>query len=221
MLKKTIDNMIDTGQMLYLINTYFPNTEQYEIFDSGPSVLSMSDLEFGFVIWVVCCCVSLFGFVIELFYKLFQPCEQKVSGRMQKPVQIDRPTSNIGTDCENNDEQSDEAIEVDQGESDSQKTEEINEHNDQEAEYHHTHQINELDINSVEHPLEVYAEVHQTDEMEESLIYFEAIIDNNERQQSASHATDLPEAIPSFMAVDTLNETSNSHETIKKDLDKN
>ena len=51
MLKKTVDTMIDTGFMENLMGKYYPKTQSSKDPESGPKVLSMTDLEFGFRIW--------------------------------------------------------------------------------------------------------------------------------------------------------------------------
>jgi len=38
-------------------------------FKNGPKVLTMDDLEFGFIIWLAMICASILGFLIE--YKKF------------------------------------------------------------------------------------------------------------------------------------------------------
>ncbi|CAG9797953.1 unnamed protein product [Chironomus riparius] len=196
MLKKTIDNMIDSGQMENLIKNYYSNSPNNEdSYDDEPRVLAMSDLEFGFYIWIGCCCISILGFVFELLWSFFK--DTKTS------IPVERPITNLGTRYRSDHEQSDEididqTDEVDYGEFDKQKMRQ----DGQDQEQQNTNQNDDINIEPEGHNVEVLAEVHQSDEMEESILYFEAIIDSNERRQSESQATDLTEAISSFMRIE-------------------
>ncbi|CAG9797955.1 unnamed protein product [Chironomus riparius] len=192
MLKKTIDNMIDSGQMENLIKNYYSNSPNNEdSYDDEPRVLAMSDLEFGFYIWIGCCCISILGFVFELFWSFFK--------NTKTSIPVERPITNLGTRYRSDHEQSDEinidqTDEVDYGETNKQKMR-------QDGQDQQHQNMNQNDDNNLEpegHNVKVLAEVHQSDEMEESILYFEAIIDSNEKRQSESHATDLTEAMSSF-----------------------
>jgi len=42
--------------------------KKYEpVIDSGPKVLTIDDLSFGFVLWLCACGISAAGFVLEIF----------------------------------------------------------------------------------------------------------------------------------------------------------
>jgi len=211
MLKKTIDSMIDTGQMENLVErSYNRNLQSFAVVYNEPIVLAMSDLEFGFWIWVGCCCVSIVGFALEQLCRLV-----KKSKHVELPAE--RPISNVGTRYRSDEEKLDEVdqdqsedIDQDQSEDiDQEETERIGQHGttdvnqrieiSQNQELENINQINDTSSKPEERNMEVLVEVHQADEMEESLLYFEAIIDSSERWQSVSHATDSPEAISSFM----------------------
>jgi hypothetical protein len=46
----------------YVVKTFFPEEE------SGPSVLSLEDLDFGFIIWLIACAIAIFVFLMEIFW---------------------------------------------------------------------------------------------------------------------------------------------------------
>lgn len=200
MLKKTIDDMIDTGHMKNLVDMYYiKSQESYTSYDE-PKVLSLSDLEFGFWIWVGCCCISLFGFVLELIFNFFKKVEHP-----------ERPISNAGTRYRSDQNQSEEIDHEEPEEAEQRETignEKLETCQDEEQENHKTDENKQYQepkhFSQKNHKftkpeaelfMEVQAEVHQENEMEESLLYFEAIIESNEQRQITSHATDLSEEI--------------------------
>ena len=182
MLKKTIDSMIDTGQMDNLVKiSYKRNLQSFGVTYNGPKVLAMSDLEFGFLIWVGCCCVSIIGFMIEQLFRLVKKTKHVA-------LPVDRPISNVGTryrsdqgEVENKQDQSED---IDQEET---EVDEMRQNQSQSSQNQDLENVNQ-NIDTRSKPegrnMEVHAEVHEADEMEESLLYFEAIIDSNERQKS-------------------------------------
>jgi hypothetical protein len=236
MLKKSIDNMIDTGHIENLVKrNYNTNSQNFDVADDDPRVLAMSDLGFGFWIWVGCCCVSIVGFVIEQLFRLFKKPELTA-------FSAERPISNVGTryqseqgELEEIDQDQVEEVgqevserldqeqseESDQEQTDVEETSENQSQSSQNQEPQSINQSDNISNKTEERNMEVHAEVHQADEMEESLQYFEDMMDSNERRQSLSHATDLPEAISNFMDIELLREASECQETIERDLDKN
>ena len=75
MFKKTIDRLIDTGVMKFLAENYYTRKYKFERIESGPSVLRIEDLAFGFNVWLGFCCISVPVFAIEV---LISKLNQKV-----------------------------------------------------------------------------------------------------------------------------------------------
>lgn len=72
MFKRTIDKLIDTGIMQYLNENYYMKKIKFDKPVTGPKVLSVSDLAFGFNIWLGCCLVSCGVFLLEIGVKLMK-----------------------------------------------------------------------------------------------------------------------------------------------------
>jgi len=66
MIEKTVDSIIDTGILSYLIEKDIGKKLKFDQAKSEPKVLNMNDLSFGFNIWLGCCFLSAISFVIEL-----------------------------------------------------------------------------------------------------------------------------------------------------------
>ena len=81
MFKITVDRLIDTGVMKYLAENYYTKKLKFEKFESGPEVLAVGDLAFGFNIWLGCCGFSVVIFAIEIIIK---KCFAKIGRRNSK-----------------------------------------------------------------------------------------------------------------------------------------
>lgn len=66
MIEKTVDSLIDTGILSYLIEKDIGTKLKFDQAENEPKVLNMDDLSFGFNIWLGCCVLSAAGFLIEL-----------------------------------------------------------------------------------------------------------------------------------------------------------
>ena len=202
MLKKTIDDMIDTGQMENLIKNSCSNSENNRDRYDGPKVLAMSDLEFGFYIWIGCCCVSIFGFVLEFLWSYFRGTDATLLAESEE-----------GQSDGNDEDQSDEVDHEDIERFDDLEIEQNGTNEEpkpgQNQEHQSMNQNDDINNNQNRYNIKVQAEVHQADEMEESLLYFEAIIESNEKRQSLSHENDT-EAISSFMDIELFGEVITS-----------
>lgn len=67
-LNEILEKLGPSGIFQHLIN-YDPSVD-YPIFDSAiekpPRILTLDDLSFGFVLWLVACCISIVGFAVEV-----------------------------------------------------------------------------------------------------------------------------------------------------------
>lgn len=70
LIEETLQQLIPTGIVKHL-NDYH-QWVLYERYDSeknvGPKVLTMTDLEFGFVLWLIACLMCIAGFLLEVVY---------------------------------------------------------------------------------------------------------------------------------------------------------
>ncbi|CAG9803592.1 unnamed protein product [Chironomus riparius] len=78
MIENTIDSLIDTGVIRYLIESDIGTKIKFGHSDSEPSVLSMNDLSFGFNIWLGFCVLSAVSFVFEQIGWLIKNCQSRV-----------------------------------------------------------------------------------------------------------------------------------------------
>jgi hypothetical protein len=69
MLHKTVNNLIPTGIMKYLIEEYYTKKWNFKKPESDPKVLDLNDLEFGFLIWLGFFPFSFLAFSVELCLK--------------------------------------------------------------------------------------------------------------------------------------------------------
>jgi len=69
MYNKIIRELIPTGIMQYLVDNYYTQKTKYITDEEGPKILSLDDLLFGFKIWLGCCFISSFIFVLEYLIK--------------------------------------------------------------------------------------------------------------------------------------------------------
>jgi hypothetical protein len=65
MMFKIVDNFIPTGIMSYLIENHYTRKWKLKEVESEPKVLNLSDLAFGFNIWLSFCLISILAFIIE------------------------------------------------------------------------------------------------------------------------------------------------------------
>lgn len=72
MMQKTVNSLVDTGIMKYLVDFYLNRVGYLKVFDI-PKVLKLDDLEFGFNIWLAFCGFSLLAFMME---KIFKPVKK-------------------------------------------------------------------------------------------------------------------------------------------------
>lgn len=77
MIEKTVDSLIDTGILSYLIEKDIGKKLKFGQAESEPKVLNMDDLSFGFNIWLGCCVFSAICFVIELVGWPIKKCRLK------------------------------------------------------------------------------------------------------------------------------------------------
>ena len=78
MIENTVDSLIDTGVISYLIENEIGKKIKFGQPNSEPSVLSMNDLSFGFNIWLGFCVLSVVSFVIEQFGWLIRKHQNRV-----------------------------------------------------------------------------------------------------------------------------------------------
>lgn len=71
MILKTINSLIDTGIMKYLVDNHLQKRQFYKIEKEGPEVLRLEKLAFGFNIWLGCCGISTAVFLLEKIRELF------------------------------------------------------------------------------------------------------------------------------------------------------
>ena len=224
MLKNTIDNLIDTGQMEFLLRKYYPNSQRFDNIYNGPKVLAMSDLQSGFFIWIGCCCLSIFVFIIEhqesnlrntdaiflaqiiisYFQNLYHNDQEPLNRINQDQLEkVDTGESEEDDELKTIISNQNETIEIDETDKNSQ---------DQRSQ--NINQNNNLITEVEERKTEVVVEVHQADDMEESLEYFENIIAGYEKRQNINHENDA-EALSSFIDIELFGEASISQETIE------
>ncbi|KAL7042082.1 hypothetical protein ACKWTF_001019 [Chironomus riparius] len=229
-LKNTIDSLIDTGQMEYLLRNYYPNSQRFDNFYNGTKVLALYDLQSGFLIWFGCCGLSIFVFIIEHQYsnlrntdfiflaKIFISYFGKLYHNYQEPLdRINQDQSEKVDYNESDDISYDELEEVDHKEPIENVIliQEIDKNNqDQEIQKTKDNDdtnTEEEDEEGEESKMEVVVEVHQASEIEESLEYFENIILSNEKQQRVND----PEAISNFMDIELFGEVLINQEIIE------
>jgi len=68
-----VKHLIPTGVMKNLVETHFNKKWKFEKVMEGPKVLSLSDLMFGFKIWLVCCIFPFLTFICEIMYRFLRP----------------------------------------------------------------------------------------------------------------------------------------------------
>lgn len=65
MFRKVINDLIPTGIMSHLVNNFYTKSWIFKEIRDERKVLSVSDLLFGFKIWIVCCIASAVTFGVE------------------------------------------------------------------------------------------------------------------------------------------------------------
>lgn len=65
MIKMTVNRLIDTGIMRYLLNIHLNERKPSKIKDE-PKVLNLNDLDFGFALYSAFCGLSIFLFLFEI-----------------------------------------------------------------------------------------------------------------------------------------------------------
>jgi hypothetical protein len=66
--EELFQQLISSGIPTYLEARDYP-LYFYKEDPSEPQVLSIEDLSFGFIVWLIACCVSTLVFVLEIFHK--------------------------------------------------------------------------------------------------------------------------------------------------------
>ena len=67
---ETIQRLVSCGIMNHLIHKSFPLEFKF-IVEKSASVLSVEDLDFGFIIWLGCCAVCAVCFILEILIWIF------------------------------------------------------------------------------------------------------------------------------------------------------
>lgn len=89
MIEETANRLIDTGLMNYLIKTILSDNIKIKNPEDPPKVLSLTDLSFGFNIWIGFCCLCISSFILEhLLVKLYIKWNYYSSGKHIKYAKI-------------------------------------------------------------------------------------------------------------------------------------
>ncbi|KAL7051756.1 hypothetical protein ACKWTF_004599 [Chironomus riparius] len=65
MFDRIIDDLIPTGIINHLIENNYTKPWEYDQPEVKPKVLTLDDLAFGFIIWLIFCLISFIGFIVE------------------------------------------------------------------------------------------------------------------------------------------------------------
>jgi hypothetical protein len=89
MFHNIVNSLIPNGIMNYLIENYYTKRSTFTKIKTGPKVLSMQDLAFGFNIWLGFCLISTLSFIAEWFIKRFWKKSTKIHPLTTEDVEVD------------------------------------------------------------------------------------------------------------------------------------
>lgn len=118
-LKDTVDRLIESGVMQFLIKTYIAHFKMYPKMPIEPNILNIYDLMFGFNIFLGFCGISGLAFVAELFLGLkiirknlnFDILKRKFHNRKVKNAKVHPMNTIVSLICTKNHKLSSDLIE--------------------------------------------------------------------------------------------------------------
>lgn len=93
--RRLIDRLVDTGVMGYLTKEHYVKELKFYKPKTGPKVLTVEDLSFGFNIWLAACLLSAIVLIFEKVRIVFRPRKEAVKKLKFLKVHPIEPTSGI------------------------------------------------------------------------------------------------------------------------------